>query len=180
MTMPPVLFLDFDGVLHPDAVYRTKRDGIVLRADGVSLFEWDDLLLPILAAAPRTQVVLPTSWVKALAFGKAKSYLPTWLQARVMGGTWHQRDAVNDERGQSWSAMSRWEQIAAYVTRRAISHWLALDNNDEGWPDNSRPHLIKTDSDLGLAECGKTDELLESLVANEQSWLGRFSKDIQP
>lgn len=179
MTLSPVLFLDFDGVLHPDAVYRSKRDGIVLRANG-SLFEWVDLLQPALIAAPRTQVVLSTSWVKALGFGKAKSYLAPWLQARVIGGTWHQRDAVNDEWGNSWSAISRYEQIAAYVTRRAISHWVALDDNDEEWPDKARPNLVKTDSNLGLAERGKPDELLASLVANEKSWFGRFTGVTQP
>ena len=34
----PVLFLDFDGVLHPDEVYRVG-DKIVLKMDGFCLFE---------------------------------------------------------------------------------------------------------------------------------------------
>lgn len=35
----PVLYLDFDGVLHPDAAYWINGQ-IVLRCEGRSLFEW--------------------------------------------------------------------------------------------------------------------------------------------
>ncbi len=37
-----ILFLDFDGVLHPDAVYLTRR-GVELRAPG-ELFMWAPIL----------------------------------------------------------------------------------------------------------------------------------------
>jgi hypothetical protein len=45
-----ILFLDFDGVLHPDAVY-LERGRPVLRADG-ELFMWAHHLVDALASAP--------------------------------------------------------------------------------------------------------------------------------
>jgi len=78
----PVLFLDFDGVLHPDAVFMTQN-GPTLRAEG-SLFMWSDLLVEALEDFPHVQVVLSTSWVRHLGFSRARSYLPARLKARVI------------------------------------------------------------------------------------------------
>ena len=66
----PTLFLDFDGVLHPDEVYRVGGR-IVLRVDGFSLFEWSSILDELLAPYPGTQIVLSTSWVRILGFDEA-------------------------------------------------------------------------------------------------------------
>ena len=56
-----ILYLDFDGVLHPDEVYIVK-DKVVLRAEG-RLFMWADRLAEALADRPAVRVVLSTSWV---------------------------------------------------------------------------------------------------------------------
>ncbi len=47
-----LLFLYFDGVLHPGVVYQT-RQGVELRADG-ELFMWASLLSKALAAQQLT------------------------------------------------------------------------------------------------------------------------------
>lgn len=54
-----ILFLDFDGVLHPDAVYLT-RHGVELRAEG-ELFMWAPILEKLLDDCPHIKVVLTTS-----------------------------------------------------------------------------------------------------------------------
>lgn len=170
----PVLFLDYDGVLHPDEVrtFRVKRKlHILLTVEGMSLFEWADLLRPALEAAPYTAVVLSTTWVKTTGFQYAKAQLPDWLQDRVVGGTWHQRDAQIEGWGRWWEDMYRHEQIRHYVEKRQVSHWLAVDDNDKGWPETEKERLIKTDSYLGLAQRGKVGELTARLVANERAWL---------
>ncbi|HCE7213786.1 TPA: hypothetical protein NIB84_004757 [Pseudomonas aeruginosa] len=59
---PKVLFLDFDGVLHSDAVLMTRK-GPKLRAEG-SLFMWVDILIEVLEDCPHVQVVLSTSWAR--------------------------------------------------------------------------------------------------------------------
>lgn len=82
----PVLFLDFDGVLHPDEVYRV-RDKIVLKMDGFCLFEWASLLEEILAPYPSLSIVLSTSWARVLGVGVARSWLAEGLRRRVGSGS---------------------------------------------------------------------------------------------
>jgi hypothetical protein len=83
-----ILFLDYDGVLHPDAVYRTSQ-GIVLRREGLRLFEWAPLLEAALAPYPEVRIVLSTSRVRVVDFDHSRRRLPPRLQARVIGATWH-------------------------------------------------------------------------------------------
>jgi hypothetical protein len=90
-----ILFLDFDGVLHPDAVY-LERGRPVLRADG-ELFMWSRHLLDALASAPHVRIVLSTSWARELRFARARDYLPADLRPRVIGSTWHSGMATDDE-----------------------------------------------------------------------------------
>lgn len=59
-----VLFLDLDGVLHPDAVY-LSRQGPTLKADG-TLFVWTPILANLLVDFPMISLVLSTSWVRHL------------------------------------------------------------------------------------------------------------------
>lgn len=170
----PVLFLDFDGVLHPSDVqvfYVRRQRYIRLAVEGRALFEWADLLRPALDAAPYTAVVLSTTWVKSTGFSYARQQLPAWLQARVVGGTWHQRDAQIEGLGRWWGDMTRYEQITHYTEKRQVSHWLAIDDNDQGWPEAAADRLVKTDSHLGLFQRGKVEELTARLVANERAWL---------
>lgn len=164
----PVLFLDFDGVLHPDAACQTKH-GIVLRAEG-ALFQWASLLTEALAEVPDTRVVLSTTWVRILGFRRARSYLPTAVAERVVGGTWHRRFSREDGWDRDWPWMTRYEQVRHYVERRSLTHWIALDNDAEGWPDRYASHLVHTDDMAGLGQAGKLAELTEKLHANEQAW----------
>ncbi|WRL44940.1 HAD domain-containing protein [Aromatoleum evansii] len=82
----PTVFLDYDGVLHPDAVYR-EGERIVLRTDGFRLFEWTDVLEDLLTPYPALQIVLSTSWARVLGFDTVRSHLPESLRRRVVGAT---------------------------------------------------------------------------------------------
>ena len=82
-----ILFLDFDGVLHPDAVY-LSRQGPTLKAEG-TLFLWAPTLANLLYDFPTTSLVLSTSWGRHLGFKRALGYLPRELQERVIGATRH-------------------------------------------------------------------------------------------
>lgn len=152
----PTLFLDFDGVLHPDAVYRVEGK-IVLRANGLSLFEWAPILDHVLSPYSELQIVLSTSWVRVLGFDKAVEQLPPAIRHRVVGATWHR----HGPRG--WEFLTRYEQIIRNVERHAHARWLAIDDNDDGWAEQHRDQLVLTDSILGLGEPAVQQELEQKL-----------------
>lgn len=152
-----ILFLDFDGVLHPHAVYRRKK-GIVLEAEGHALFEHCDLLESILEPHPDIRIVLSTSWAWTLDFKRAKSRLPSALQDRVKGSTWHSSMDTT-----WWCDLTRFEQIQTYVERHRLDAWIAIDDNDIGWPDDQRHHLVYTDEWKGLGDAEPQAKLAEWL-----------------
>lgn len=149
-----ILFLDFDGVLHPDAVY-LERGRPVLRADG-ELFMWTSHLVDVLASAPHVRIVLSTSWARELRFNRARDYLPAALRSKVIGATWHSGMATDEEhrplgRSTWWDTSTRYEQIRRYADRAGLAEWVAVDDHPEGWADADRDKLVATDSNLGLS-----------------------------
>jgi hypothetical protein len=141
----PVLYLDFDGVLHPDEVYRI-RGRIILQCDGMNLFEWAPLLAEHLEPYPDLRIILSTSWVRVLSFSEARAWLPDSLASRVIGATWH---SAMDKHW--WINLSRYQQVSLHAKRHRITRWLAIDDDTQGWPDGGRGQLVHTDSLLGIA-----------------------------
>lgn len=157
-----LLFLDFDGVLHPDAVYLTSR-GVELRAAG-ELFMWAPLLVEALAPHQDVQIVLSTSWARNLGYHRARSVLPAELQARVIGATWHSAMGRGWPDFIAWDAQTRYEQIQAYISRLSTpARWIAIDDDAEGWADADRNQLIQTDPDRGLSALETRAELARKL-----------------
>jgi hypothetical protein len=143
-----VCYCDYDGVVHDDAVYWSPRTGIYMRTQGRTLFEWLPILEELLAPYPNVKIVLSTSWVRAKSFAFAKSQLTPALQSRVIGATFHNRETEKF----LFDNMSRGSQVWADVQRRNPERWFAIDNDEHGWPDLCRDHLIKTDDRLGLSD----------------------------
>ncbi len=160
-----ILFLDFDGVLHPDEVFMSRKipGGVELRCDGHDLFEHAELLAELLEPHQDVRIVLSTSWVHALSFSRAKERLPERLRSRVKSATWHSAGNKYE-----WHSLTRYQQILKYVNWHNITNWLAIDNDDHGWPDVKRHHLIHT-SDLGGlgGTVGAVDELVMKLELRE-------------
>lgn len=157
MNFAKILFLDYDGVLHPDEVYLTKR-GPVLRTDG-ELFMWAPLLTDLLDDFPSVRVVLSTSWVRRLGFRRALSFLPIAIQARVIGATWHSQMSKGLAGESGWDSRTRYGQIARYVARSQLSSWLAIDDDSLGWPPEAETHLLRCDPAHGISQRGLLDEL---------------------
>ena len=156
-----IIFLDYDGVLHADDVYRTKK-GIALKSGG-ALFEHAHILAAAIELHPEVKIVLSTSWVRELGFSRAKKYLPEALQARVSGSTHHSGYESEDFNDSPWNTLTRYEQIARHVARHNLTHWLAVDNDNEGWPESQAHRLVHTDDWLGLGESAAQQRLLTAL-----------------
>ncbi|CAB3803494.1 hypothetical protein LMG28690_05801 [Paraburkholderia caffeinilytica] len=156
-----VLYLDFDGVLHPADVWR--RPGIgpyVASPPGHTVLEHAGLLDEILAPYPGVRIVLSTNWV--VVYGsvlKVVRRLPVRLRDRVVGATFH-----GDMDANRFREMPRGKQVCSDVVRRRPHAWLALDDHDEGWPIWSRDHLVITNPVLGISDSQVMARLLEKLA----------------
>lgn len=144
-----IIFLDFDGVLHSSEVYLVRREPVLRADEGMTLFQHAPLLIEALENRPDIKIVLSTSWVARLGFDRSKAYLPAALRARIIGATWHRHAGLlkND-----WFLLSRFIQIKSYVRRHHLTHWLAIDDDANGWPASERHHLVHcTDESLGIS-----------------------------
>lgn len=142
----PVLYLDYDGALHHEAVYwnpGTSRP--FLRApERYRLFQHTPLLEDLMAPYPGIAIVLSTSWVHRYGMTKAAKELPAGLRSRVIGSTY-------EAQGADFLYLPRGEQVATDVERRRPARWLALDDDPMGWPATALPHLMLTDPYEGIS-----------------------------
>lgn len=125
---------------------------------GHSLFENSGILVEALTPYPEVAIVLSTSWVRVLSYSQAKAYLPDALRSRVIGATFH--SAMNKF---EFDAMTRGAQVLADATRRAVTGWVALDDDDEGWVGPASKHLVLTNGHKGLSEPESVAELSDKL-----------------
>lgn len=170
-----LLFLDYDGVLHPDAAYLIGGRP-VLKSDG-ELFMWAPVLVDLLQPYPELKIVLSTSWVRVLGYSRARDYLPQAIREKVIGGTWHsamRRHAEGSHRTDaSWfTESSRYQQISRYISRadRSAGAWLAIDDDSEGWPDAQRERLVETNGKTGLSSSLAQSELQSKLRFLQEEW----------
>lgn len=139
-----ILFLDFDGVLHPSEVFLVEGEPELHWPEDptLKLFCWADTLETVLDdcdPAGRVAIVLSTSWGHVLGKEKAASYLPEGLRKRVIGGT------VNLD-------LPRGLEVARQAEERGIGEWIAIDDNTCCWPEVHRHRLVDCDSALGLSD----------------------------
>lgn len=159
-----ILYLDFDGVLHHEDVRYAYKKGIYMAMHGRTLFEWEPILVDLLAPHPDVRIVLSTSWVHAKSFHYACNRLVQALRDRVIGATFHKglMDRV------AFAAMPRGLQIWGDVLRRRPDDWFALDDDHVGWPSWCRDKLIWTDENIGLSKAS-TQQAIRALLSERKS-----------
>lgn len=147
----PTLYLDYDGVLHPENVHRNTKTGRITLAcqemPHAKLFMWAPDLLAEVSNRP-LQIVLSTSWVPTLGFDRAQNYLPEELHSIIAGATYHRRRFTKDE----WFQMHRYQQIAQHAHRHGITEWMALDDDTNGWPPTMWHRIIPCDAVHGFSQ----------------------------
>ena len=162
-----IVFLDFDGVLHPDEVYVHPERGVVLKTANLpdafqhlDLFCYADILANALEGFDQARIVLSTSWVPTIGYSPSLARLPEALRRRVIGATYHARHTPR------WNDQTRYEQIRENVLYRDLgSEWIAIDNDDWGWPDEQRGRLVHTDDYQGIADSAVLERLHRLLSA---------------
>lgn len=110
-----ILFLDIDGVLHPDPPQPDQRLRSLPRLVGV------------LRNFPRLEVVISSLWREHFSLDDLRELFPADLRARVIGVT------PIAERIEGWLPARREGEILDWLeaSGRAAEPWLALD--DSSW-----------------------------------------------
>lgn len=162
MNNKPILYLDYDGVLHPAdvrvALAEPRRPQVYVRGEPTShpLFEHVELLETLLKPFPTLRIILATSWVREFGFDFALRQLTPNLQSRVVGATWRE--------GMQVQLPARYYCIQVDAEERGLERWLALDDDLYCWPEKELHRVVApTDRILGLAEPGIADELADKL-----------------
>lgn len=143
--MGTILLIDFDGVLH-----KRPRPHEVAR-HYANVFEYLDPLAAALEAFPAARIVVSSSWRLTYSVDELRAFLGP-LGPRMVGTTGPERE-------------TRYEEI---VEAAGDAAWLAIDDDDRGWPEGERWRLVLCNQWLALGEPGKLDELAEKLRAIEE------------
>lgn len=164
-----VLYLDYDGVLHHDAVHRNPKTGIHIDASvapGRRLFEWTEFLIQAVRPFPLLEIVLSTSWVRVLGYTGARDYLPPVLASRVIGATYHRRHHKPDSIRESGILVpARGVEVLRDVSRRRPKQWVAVDDMDDGWPPQHKDRVVLCDPSTGLGDAS-TRARLEAVLSD--------------
>lgn len=162
MTSPAkVLYLDYDGVLHDEDVWRSPKRGIYVGTPGRVLFEWTSILEALLEPYPEVRIVLSTSWVRVFSFNFARKQLTPSLQNRVIGATFHRREMRKD-----WFALlPRGVQVLEDVERRRPARWFAIDDDPFGWPSYAINRVVVTEGRRGLSDASAQEAVKSMLEA---------------
>jgi len=109
-----VLFLDFDGVLHP--VGTPALDENFRLIDDPSLFCWRPILEQVLAPYPEVQIVVSSDWRRLFGDEALVALLGPSLGQRFIGVV----NRYNE---------SRAAEILAEVSQRKLCRWFAIDDH---------------------------------------------------
>lgn len=146
-----VLFLDFDGVMHPEFCHESKH------------FVHLETFEAVMRAAPHVEVVISSTWRQKRSLDELKALFTADVAARIVGTTplYAQLDGVPD----SLQGYEREAECKSWLRQhgRVTQEWLALD--DRSW--NFRPfnrNVLLVDGSVGLnAEAAQT--LLDRLTS---------------
>ncbi|WP_162600983.1 HAD domain-containing protein [Paraburkholderia sp. C35] len=133
----PVLFLDFDGVLHP--VGEPAVDDNFRLIENPGLFVWRPLLERILEPYPQIRIVVSSDW-RRLFDDPTLIQLLGPLSGRFAG-------VVESYRS------NRAEEILAEVQRRSVREWIAIDDHESvAAAQHAEPRFIACAPGTGLNE----------------------------
>lgn len=137
-----ILFLDFDGVLHP---VKSEIDNIFCHFPALEAF--------LNREEPSWRIVLSTSWREPHSMNELLDFIPESLHCRVLGATVPDKHAGPGRMDPALNAAAqRHAQILYFLQEHCPNEpWLALDDDpSEFLPDT--PQLVLCDPTTGLLE----------------------------
>ena len=130
--MRKIIFLDFDGVLHPDGIAKFSRLPILERF----LFEMPD-----------AEVVVSSTWREDHTLDQLRGFFSPPLRSRISGVT----PSLDD----GYEIGERQKEILSYLSNEGLSdttcYWVALDDIAMFFEDSCQ-NLVLTDSSIGFTE----------------------------
>ena len=130
--MRKIIFLDFDGVLHPD---------------GIAKFSQLPILERFLSALPEAEIVISSTWREDHTLEELRGFFSPDLQSRIIGVTPSLEDG--------YETGGRQKEIESYLSAENLSNknssWVALDDIDMFFEDSCH-NLVLTDSSKGFTE----------------------------
>lgn len=130
-----VLFLDIDGVLHPNGTVSVLPDGSV---SGPGAFRWISIFESHMQAHPDVSVVVHSSWRLLWETDQElKNQFPEILAERIIGAT-------------PRLVMGRYASIQAYCAGQKIQRHVILDDEPHAFPEGL-PELVVCDATLGIS-----------------------------
>lgn len=137
-----ILFLDFDGTLHPLWTFERGEDNVIaIPYSGPWLVEAPTLERILQPYLYRIEIVLSTAWARTRGLHAARGMLPAAVAERVTDSIWLPELALDYQA----SRCSRFSCIQMWLQRRRPGYagpWLALDDDDELWPTEQRHRLV--------------------------------------
>lgn len=133
MSFTTILFLDFDGVLHPVGGVPAKQ-----RLARLPLLE--ELLRE--PALREVGIVISSTWRVAYSMAQLRSVFAPDIRMRVFDRT-PQLDG--------YVAHARHAEISAWLALHPeVRHWIAVDDDVRGFPGAAHGHAVFTAADTGL------------------------------
>lgn len=135
-----ILFLDFDGVLHPEPCC---QDG--------DLFCRRPLFEAVMRDFPAVKIVISSTWRQTRSMDQLKALFSEDIAARVVGATpnWMDLPELMSVIGQ----YPRHVEVEGWLRQagRPCEKWVAIDDRAD-WFKPFLPNLVRCDSNVGLNE----------------------------
>ncbi len=140
-----LVFIDFDGVLHPAGCERSRYFCNLERFEAV------------MREHPQAGIVIASTWRNAFPMSELKKHFSSDISARIVGRTPTWEDE-NDEH-------IRYLEIREFMKHPKLmsARWIAVDDSHVDFPPGCR-NLVLCDSDCGFDERA-AQELRERFAA---------------
>jgi hypothetical protein len=138
------IYLNFDGVLHPDQLLYEQGCAPSLLTSEHSALEYAGCLVAALESHLDAAIVLNTWWTFYLGLDACIEMLPPALAARVIGST-VQHASTYDQ------IPTRHREVERYIARRRHQAFLIVDHANARYSRDLSPFLLLLDPLEGLS-----------------------------